>query len=411
MSLRKEDLNSRPLENGTSNLSAMQGRPSPTISPKRLPSFKPPRDLTLGLPKTLSLAAKPKKKFAPNVATRRNKTNESVDVKPGDDSSRQGSRGKRGKWENRGGGRGGQRNNRVYIQSTGSVFGEGIGEATKRYHANDYHSHSRESSGGGGGTITKTRLNLERHEKVDKKEEDLKLEALMSCNFIDDPHIAPDENFRPIVLPLIKELKTEPGWEGSPCLSVKNCIDDKVVVKVEPGTEEEEKPKIKEVVKPISQDKGLNEYSVMELIEHSKKGYMLFQLPTCLPGPKPDVEPSGKAGKSQGNQPSTSGASTSESMDDVSEQLQDCTLHCLPEGRLGTLRIYESGRSEICLNGGYSLVVNPGTQVGFSQELVSVVLDESTSSGKMIVLGPVCSTLNCTPDLEKMILASEDGNS
>ncbi|XP_071440001.1 DNA-directed RNA polymerase III subunit RPC4 isoform X2 [Hetaerina americana] len=408
MSIRKEDFGSRPLENGTPNSGVMQGRPSPTISPKRLPSFKPPRDLTLGLPKTLSLSSKPKKKFAPNVASRRNKSNESSDIKSGDDHSRPGSRGKRGKWENRGGGRGGQRN-RVFIQTTGSVFGEGIGEPTKRYQANDYHSHSRESSGGS--TITKTRLNLEHHEKIDKKEEDLKLEALMSCNFVDDPSIAPDESFRPIALPLIKELKTEPGWEASSCTPMKNCMDGEVVVKVEPGSEEEEKlhPKPKEAMRPIYQERGLNEYSVLELIEHSKRGYILFQLPTCLPGPKPDVEPSGKPSKGQENQSTAPEAKTS--MDDVSEQLEDCTLSALPEGRLGTLRIYESGRSEVCLNGGYSLVVNPGTQVGFLQELVSVDLNETSSNGKMVVMGPICSTLNCTPDLEKMILAAEDGNS
>ncbi|KAG8234096.1 hypothetical protein J437_LFUL014846 [Ladona fulva] len=431
MSIKKEDI--KPIENGTQNPSGLLGRPN-TISPKRLPSFKPPRDLTLGLPKaSLAMTAKSRKKFTPNIPTRRDKSGDASDGKPGDDSSRQGNRGRRGKWEGRGRGGGPSRRNKpVFIQTAGSVFGEGIAEAPKRYHQNSEYSHSREDTGA---SLVKTKLNLERQEKVDKKEEDLKLQALLKCDFVDDPSSAPDESFRPISIPLLQErkfikkeggedkvksegikveddkgllkIKTEPGWEESAKLPADNCLDAKVVVKEEPdsGDEGEVVHKQKQVVTQPAQKRGLNEYSIMELLESSKNGYVMLQLPTCLPGPKPDVEMPSRPGKSSSQPIDTS--KVEESLDDVSDQLEECTLNTLPEGHLGTLRVRASGKAEIVLNGGYSLVVNPATQVGFLQELVSVDLNEAKSGGRMLVLGPVCSTLNCTPDLETMILSGE----
>ena len=162
--------------------------------PGRLPSFRTERDLTLGAANSLSTAVAPKKVFKPTIPTRRGRTQDASEkveekVQPERPAGRGRGRGKDGV---RGRGRGRSDN---YIQTTGSVFGEGIADlATKKAGRSEY---SRDSAAS---QMEKPKLNMQ-FGKINKEEEDARLDRLLKADFISDLHNDDDSSLIPVQLP------------------------------------------------------------------------------------------------------------------------------------------------------------------------------------------------------------------
>ena len=73
-------------------------------------------------------------------------------------------------------------------------------------------------------------------------------------------------------------------------------------------------------------------------------------------------------------------------------------LHEMPEGYVGKLIVYKSGKVKL-LMGGVKFDVNPGTQLSFHQEAVIIDHDQQ----KAIVLGDVQKRLLISPNLDDIL--------
>ncbi|KAK8728756.1 hypothetical protein OTU49_009131 [Cherax quadricarinatus] len=183
---------------------------SNTSMSARLPSFRGPRDLTLSasssaIPVKPSLMTRTRKTFSPNIPVRRGKTESVIETHPDKAPKRNRERDKKE------GGRGRSRG-REFIQTTGSLFGEGIAAAQKR---GEMGSYGICGGGGGGGAgkaceaafIHKPVLNLDTVNNIDKEHEDQKLKEILRDDFIDDPDdvIGRDSNgdLFPVQLPMV----------------------------------------------------------------------------------------------------------------------------------------------------------------------------------------------------------------
>lgn len=365
----------------------------------RLPSFRQPRDLTLGSGSVgrggalgLGGVTKARKNYAPNLNVQRNKAKEEVKAKEEPTKSR-GDRGRgrgdRGRNE-RGRGRGAPN----VIQLSSGVFSEGIAASTRP-------GRSRVADSGSS-FIPKPKLDLKQNYHADSKEESDRLRQLLQDDFVDDPDAVVD-GIKPLQLPMIpmkkKGVKKTSGAvvkkeKADPGVNDETTLADKVSgvkIKTEPGEEEEVD------FKPMSGDEGhiVFERRVGDLLGSKEAEYLLVQLPDCLPGLKPSVEPEGSKNVN-GTASVTSGLAGT-------TQNPQCTLSTVPEGCIGKIQLLKSGRARLKL-GAVSLPITMGTQVGFKQDLVSVNLDEFEKTGKMINLGQVRARVVVTPDWESLLM-------
>ncbi|XP_037775613.1 uncharacterized protein LOC119572581 [Penaeus monodon] len=99
------------------------------------------------------------------------------------------------------------------------------------------------------------------------------------------------------------------------------------------------------------------------------KDFMFFQLPNSLPSHPPEIKQEPQTPQQKQSQPSNVSNATAEDEEEKKAQPQYCTLNTLPEGQIGKLKIYKSGKTELWL-GEHKLIVNKGTQVGFLQHLL-----------------------------------------
>ncbi|XP_045594761.1 DNA-directed RNA polymerase III subunit RPC4 [Procambarus clarkii] len=398
----------------------------------RLPSFRGPRDLTLSAsssatPVKPSLMSRTRKTFSPNIPVRRGKT-EIIDSRSDKAPKRNRERDK--KEGGRGRGRG-----REYIQTTGSLFGEGIAAAPQKRGAVGGYGVGGGGAGGGGGTgkagepgfIHKPVLNLDTVNNIDTEHEDQKLKEILRDDFIDDPDdvIGRDGNgdLFPVQLPMVdtgRVFKEED--EGKDVKEFKHdasadLIVDGITVKSEPVESNEafesldkKIPKVEDKKVPVkgglpAREKA-PEPSVAQLLAGKHEDFMFFQLPNSLPSHPPEVkqEPTGTQLQTQAKQQKET-VSKNIDLDEDGDQKsnhQYCTLKTLPEGQIGTLKVYKSGKVELWL-GEHKLTVNKGTQVGFLQDVVNVEVDEENKTGSMTVLGHIGHRLVCTPDLESLV--------
>nr|XP_053655542.1 DNA-directed RNA polymerase III subunit RPC4-like isoform X2 [Cherax quadricarinatus] len=296
--------------------------------------------------------------------------------------------------------------------------------------------------GGGGGAgkaceaafIHKPVLNLDTVNNIDKEHEDQKLKEILRDDFIDDPDdvIGRDSNgdLFPVQLPMVdtgRVFKEED--EGKDVKNMKpnvstNLTVEGIAVKSEPVDSSDnidnvdtsiqdlalEKTKLED--KKVSVKGGMPakektpECSVAQLLAGKHEDFMFFQLPNSLPSHPPDVKQEPNITQLQ-NQTQQQKQTASNNLDldedeDQKSSRQYCTLSTLPEGQIGTLKVYKSGRAEMWF-GQHKLAVNKGTQVGFLQDVVSVQVDEESKSGSMAVLGHIGHRLVCTPDLESLV--------
>ncbi|XP_034941054.1 DNA-directed RNA polymerase III subunit RPC4 isoform X2 [Chelonus insularis] len=362
------------------------------ISVTRLPSFRVPRDLTLG--SNIKLEKVTKKIYTPNINVQRNKKTEDTSAPKNDSNdnrNRPRARG-RGGPNDRGRGRGKPSN---LIQSSG-VFSEGLADSMGRpgRSSGGYRSSSddREAKP----VLEKPKLNL--NYTVDKAEEEKKLKLLLRDDFVEhESEINTD--YSPISLPLTEEgelLKSEIKNDEKlePSDEEKEEVDQKPII-LENG-EVAPPPRLKKIKKPVPllTPKVENKpTTVPQIIDNQSNGYLMLRFPDCLPGFRSYDETSDPRSKDKNNE-------QSKEQNKTEEKTEYCTLNDLKAGFLGKIQIHRSGKAKLIL-GENSLVIDVGSQLCFRQDVVAAKIDGVNN--ELVNLGPITSTLICTPDFESML--------
>ncbi|XP_006566065.1 DNA-directed RNA polymerase III subunit RPC4 [Apis mellifera] len=350
-------------------------------STTRLTSFRLPRDLTLG---GNIKTEKPKKVYTPNLNVQRTKKKEDAVQNDAPKSSRSKDYIKgRGRGNtDRGSDRGRGRGSNNLIQSSG-IWSTGItSTAGKRYS-----SGSRDSDRSSQVYLEKPKLDLNR--SFNKAEEEEKIKLLLRDDFIDDGESINLSN-APVVLPMIKEVK--------PCKQeikikkevIEEEIDRKPII-LENG--EVLSPKKESKCKISKSDKDIKDEfldSIPKIINNKIHSYILMQFPDCLPG---------LVSSAEDTKPNRSNY---EKEDENKSETEFCTLNSLKPGILGKLQILKSGKARLLL-GENNLIVDVGSHLSFRQDLIATKVDTENLNGDLINLGPVNSTLICSPDWESML--------
>lgn len=363
--------------------------PGTSATTQRLPSLKPPRDLSLSsfgqgrLPPGL-VQTKNKKVYIPNLNIHRNKPTGDIQVKQENVKSKEK---ERFIGEERGRGRGRRGN---FVQISSGIFAEGLAPGTRN---------SRNSWGGGSGEkkdniLQRPRLKLEDEIKVNKEEEENTVKELLRDDFIDDPSLEPDFENCPIKLPL-KDWKVF-NIDQDDKQKIKQ--ETEVKVKQEPGIYDE-----KQHIQPKEEKSCKMKMTIPEVVNslRNQSQYMFLQLPNCMPGLKPETE-SSRLPVSKPVVAVQNLTSTSENPE--CKPLNRCLLSTLSPGLIGKLQILKSGQCRLQL-GESKMWLELGTQVAFKQDLMSVELSPTTKTGNMITLGPVSTRMTVSPDWEAMLAA------
>ncbi|KAL0868218.1 hypothetical protein ABMA27_007753 [Loxostege sticticalis] len=350
---------------------------------QRLASLKAPRDLSLG-------GAKPNKKvFIPNLNVTRNKNKGPSSTNP-----REQEKADRGRQDRRNNKRNNNRNGPQVIKSSG-VFSEGLGSAERVSSRQYYGSRDSEATP----ALQKPTIRVKDVIKIDKELEEQKIRsAFGEMGNLDDE----SEDFKqinekdaPIKLPM-----DDGGWHSKPKPKPAAMVKQEVIVKKEPTDDvdcaitsvTEQKPVV-DVKKELFEDTD-----VVNILKSEEPKLILIQLPDSLPGRGGSADD--EAPRRKHDQPSTSA-------DDNQEQKpvdNRCRLSDLEEGRIGKLRIHQSGRVTLAL-GDTIFEVCSGTKASFHQEVVSLATDDASRSANLVALGPVQHKLNVAPDWETMFAA------
>jgi len=350
------------------------------MSKGRLPSFRGPRDLSLGakadgsrkpvvLPKSSWSDADKKKKFTPNLNIQRKDAKASTT----DSSSKPAPTGwKKGQGKNDSAPRTNKFAKPELIQTTGTVFADGVGSSS------DLKKKGWGSSGASGGSSDSKaaleRPKLDLNAKFDKSAEEKMLKELLRDDFIDDLKTG---HLVPVQLPMVdtgKVFKEEQNGHIK-----KETLDSDEIMKtgktkknriIDSSDEEDDDDKIKDAAAAVNGNSADSdrEITLSDLINEKHSELLFFQMPDHFPG--------------QG----------SHKVEDLQEG-QNVTLDHLSEGYLGKLQLRKSGKVQLWINN-VLFDVDIGTQVGFLQELYSVEgsagqENGSTVKGNMTNLGRV----------------------
>ncbi|XP_066304272.1 DNA-directed RNA polymerase III subunit RPC4-like [Branchiostoma lanceolatum] len=379
----------------SSPLVARRGRGAP----RRLPSIRSPRDLTLG--------GVPKKTFTPNIPVRkeRNKNGESSTSKQ---SEQKGKSSKRGEERGRGrGGRGRGRGRGGDVIRTHSIFEEGpAGRQVRR------------GGGGGGGSYGSSDMPApvfkagSRTDIPENKEDTKKiLKALQRDDFVSDiGYRETEKSLLPVQVPLVTtgslvKHKEEEEME----------TDVKTDTKVKPETEDD--VEMEDLTKPsvptapvkaqsarVKSEVGQGKRVTCAELFCSKAGndseMLFFQLPDTLPILPPSQDDDGRREVKKED-----GKTKQEKEEDKAGGELSSVLPNMSEGYIGKLQVLKSGRTRLVL-GHVALDVNMGSHCSFHQELVSVRHNTEAQTGDMTILGPVKHRLVCTPDFNTLLKLS-----
>ncbi|XP_073991655.1 DNA-directed RNA polymerase III subunit RPC4-like isoform X1 [Rhodnius prolixus] len=365
---------------------------------KRLPSFRTPRDLKLSEFRDIRPALlnenRNKRVFVPNLNVQRKKQTDGKDGTFSNNDNPKQNQKEHGRKEDRGRGRGrGNKRQVNFIQGTG-VFSEGLAPTLK-------HWHNRHSSGEASTSIPKPKLNLKDNAKINKEKEEEVMKELLRDDLIEDPDIQPDLHHCPVRLPLqdckdfITKFEVEEMQPKEDNFQ-KNLIGIKV--KREPETFEmaDTNGLAEDVTKPLSLT-TMRPFTIPQLLsKSSEKSFLFFQIPSCLPNMKVNME-------SVAQNPCKKDDQKNEE-----ENSKNCVLRNLPPGRIGKLQILKSGKARLIL-GDVKLWVEPGTQTAFKQDLISVNLDPNQKTGNMINMGDLTTRMVITPDWESLLLKPSAG--
>ena len=344
---------------------------------KRLPSFRSPRDLTLGgktdasksglkASKSLLGDADKKKKFAPNLNVQRKDSKPKVDETKTSKSSNEA---KTSGWKKSAKPSAAKSKSKPELIQVSGMFADGVGsegEAKKGW--------ARESK-----TIERPKIDF--NVKYDKAAEEKKLKALLRDDFIDDLKTG---HLVPVQLPMTdtgKVFKEEASEEADEEIKrtgkkKKNVIldsdDDEDDINAEISTDK----KVTNVEKKEAKPEDL---TFAHLINGKRSEILFFQLPDHLPS-----------------------RSTVRSKDEGGDE--KVTLNKLSEGYLGKLQLRQSGQVQLWVND-VLFDVDVGTQVGFLQELYSV--DTNGSHGNMTNLGRVRNRVIAMPAWQDLFNATK----
>ncbi|KAI8522223.1 DNA-directed RNA polymerase III subunit RPC4 [Branchiostoma belcheri] len=353
---------------GGSGTSGTAGPPSPLVSrrgrgtPRRLPSIRSPRDLTLG--------GVPKKTFTPNIPVRK------------------------------------ERNK----NGTHSIFEEGpAGRQIRR----------GGGGGGGGGSYGPSDMPAPVYKAgtrtdIPENKEDTKkiLKALQRDDFVSDlGYKETEKSLLPVQVPLVstgslvkhreeEEMDTDTKPEVKVVKS-EPVEDVEMEDLTEPGVSTAPVKAEPAQVKPeVGRGKRV---SCAELFcsKAGNDGEMLFfQLPDTLPILPPSRDDDGRREVKK-----EEGKVKQEKEEDKPAGELPSVLPNMAEGYIGKLQVLKSGRTRLVL-GDVALDVNMGSHCSFHQELVSVRHDAEAQTGDMTILGPVKHRLVCTPDFNTLLKLS-----
>lgn len=231
--------------------------------------------------------------------------------------------------------------------------------------------------GGGGGSSSATiqKPTIDKNESFDiskvKKESEeaiAKLEA-GSESFITGIHN--DEKMKPLLLPM-KEIES------------KLFIDNPTIIA-------DDAPKLLPRTHPA------RVADVFKNVMDSK--LVLFQIPDSLPGNPPSVDDAPH--KSDASMSSVEGTTKKNKVKDY------CSLEDYPEGPVGKLQVYKSGRCRLIL-GDIAFDMRMGTPSSFYEELVSIRLPPEGSAedakGHLSILGQIKDKVVCVPDMTSLVI-------
>lgn len=350
----------------------------------RLPSFRGPRDLSLGAGKSSALRGAPKlptgsknilgdsdkkKKFTPNLNVQRKEAPKPVVAKDASSSNDQNSGWKRptskpGRPE---------RPKPNLIQVSGAVFSEGVGSDSNV--KKSWGSRSSSSDRDSKKAMERPKMNL--NAVYDKVEEEKKLKELLRDDFIDDLKTG---HLVPVQLPMIStgkvfedvKVKADPDKPDEITRSVKSKKTNVIL----DSDDDEDEAAIGAYTRSSTETKSekdeKSDLTIKDLISDQRGELLFFQLPDHLP-----------------NQTNVK-----------QEEKSKNVLSGLPEGYLGKLQIRKSGKAQLWIN---STVfdIEVGTQVGFLQELCVVnanpTLSNEFQKGTMTNLGRVRNRVVTSP--------------
>ncbi|XP_037934282.1 uncharacterized protein LOC119668742 isoform X2 [Teleopsis dalmanni] len=328
----------------------------------KLSSLKPARDLTLGGRGTAGVT---KKVFTPNLNVVRNKN---TNVKTSKDTTARGRNRGRPERGVRGGiGRGARGGSLNYIQTAG-LFSEGAGEVNIRKA-----SYSRNTDDAPS-TMRKPTV-----VKNESKNIDIKLDAAQVSELLGD---SDDDDF------LLN--KTEMGL-----FPVKLNEYD--------VTRDIQNLHLPQKKQQNTSGDARQPHTVAELLASEKAPIFIMQFPDALPfgvdgsdSPEKDNEEPAKA-------------STSDTPASKTNKTSIYSLKNKPEGKIGKLVRYKSGKTKLVL-GDSHFDVEMGINTGFQQYLMSIETNREERSGNMINLGPLMGQLTVIPDWEYFLKKEEEQN-
>lgn len=319
---------------------------------QRLSSLKLPRDLKLGGSKA--------KIIKPNLNVVRNKK--------GDVSSPalQNIRG-RGRGRGRGGdrGRGAPRGRTANTVQSYGVFSDGIAESLMRRAAAHSDRHREDKDFDCTKLIDKPTINKNIELKIDKEQEDVIMNDLLSVDIEPDDPYGKNEH-HPVQLPVMK------------------CDQLKSIIKIETLIKQEDKP----------MENGSSDKKLFEMQDK----LLFFQFPDSLPGIGPRTEPE--------NSTPNSTSKEKEAETENPQHDNKCSLQDVSEGLLGKIVIYKSGKSKLLIgNNRFDLQMGPNA--GFLQDVMSVPLNTETKHGAMINLGSLEGNVIVTPEWNTLLRLTE----
>ena len=362
------------------------------MSQGRLPSFRSPRDLTLGaknnakkpiksagLTKSLWPESDKKKKFTPNLNPQRK---EARNASPSTDSTKQ--KAQKSGWNASDKSSKSDFSKKFakpeLIQVSGGIFSDGIGNDS------GLRKSGWGSRGEGSGDRESNQLErpkLELNAKYDKKQEEEKLRKLLRDDFIDDLKTG---HLVPVQLPMVNTGKM---FEETKGLKIKSEKSDEISKTFRPksnrilDSDDEEDPVISDkpnevATKQTSLDEA--DLTLQDLMQDKHSELLFFQMPDHLPATKP------------------------------ADKESNVCLGGLNEGFLGKLEFRKSGKVQLNVNN-VLFDVDIGTQVGFLQELYSVTTPKeaynSISKGNMTNLGRVRNRVVTMPAWNALLQSDE----
>ncbi|KAI9319646.1 RNA polymerase III RPC4-domain-containing protein [Dichotomocladium elegans] len=225
---------------------------------------------------------------------------------------------------------------------------------------------------------------------------------------------------RPKIPWLRQKSKETPSFTAKPDSSTTES-DDENVVKKEPGldgkmdVDNEDDNDDLSSLSPILMDDDAPAQNLFALDEKSRlvpltDGELLFfQLPTIIPRLEAEKEDEEMENiKRENSDPSDKAKELPPAVKKAAleEAMQNLSLKDIPEGQIGSLIVYKSGKIKLKM-GDVLFDVRQGMQSSFLEN-VMMVDTESEDQKKMIDLGHLTQKFVCMPDMDALLAGEED---